>query len=166
MLTTSAIIQEAAASAPAGIIDVTWTDLALAFGLILMAIGASRWRRLDLESGFIVGAIRAVVQLVAVGYILVYIFAADQWWLGASSRAVLSSLFRRVAAQVGIGIVAGNILVAVLLNIMIGDIRPAVVLPPMAAASLVMLVVGLCACVAPALRALRIQPTEALRTAR
>jgi len=86
--------------------------------------------------------------------------------IGASSRAVLSSLFRRVAAQVGIGIVAGNILVAVLLNIMIGDIRPAVVLPPMAAASLVMLVVGLCACVAPALRALRIQPTEALRTAR
>ncbi|HEU5210360.1 MAG TPA: iron export ABC transporter permease subunit FetB [Longimicrobiales bacterium] len=80
MFTVSAMIQ-AAAEVPAGIIDVTWTDLALAFGLILVAIGVSRWRRLDLESGFIIGAIRAVVQLIAVGYVLVYIFAADQWWL-------------------------------------------------------------------------------------
>lgn len=77
----SFVMQAAATSTPTGIIDVSWTDLGLGFGLILMAIGVSRWRQLDLERGFIVGAIRAVVQLIAVGYILVYIFAADQWWL-------------------------------------------------------------------------------------
>ena len=77
----SFVMQTAATSTPTGIIDVSWTDLGLGFGLILMAIGVSRWRQLDLERGFVVGAIRAVVQLIAVGYILVYIFAADQWWL-------------------------------------------------------------------------------------
>jgi len=81
MIMMLAVLQETATSAPAGIIDVSWTDLALSFALILVAIGVSRWRNLDLERGFLVGAIRAVVQLVAVGYVLVYIFAADRWWL-------------------------------------------------------------------------------------
>ena len=77
----SFVMQAAATSTSTGIINVSWTDLGLGFGLILMAIGVSRWRQLDLERGFVIGAIRAVVQLIAVGYILVYIFAADQWWL-------------------------------------------------------------------------------------
>jgi predicted permease len=87
--------------------------------------------------------------------------------IGASSRAVLTSLFRRVAIQVGVGIVAGNIIVAAMLVMMMDDvIRPGTVLPPMAAASLVMLLVGLGACLVPARRALRIQPTDALKEAR
>ncbi|HEX6134806.1 MAG TPA: ABC transporter permease [Longimicrobiales bacterium] len=87
--------------------------------------------------------------------------------IGASSRAVLTSLFRRVATQVGIGVVAGNIIVGLVLSMMMEEvIRPGVVLPPMAAASLVMLLVGLGACLVPARRALRIQPTEALKGAR
>jgi hypothetical protein len=87
--------------------------------------------------------------------------------IGASSRAVLTALFRRVATQVGIGVVAGNIIVGMVLNMMMEDIiRPGAVLPPMAAASLVMLLVGLGACLVPARRALRIQPTDALKGAR
>jgi hypothetical protein len=87
--------------------------------------------------------------------------------IGASSLAVLNALFRRVATQVGIGVVAGNIIVATMLNVMMEDvIRPGAVLPPMAAASLVMLLVGLGACLVPARRALRVQPTEALKEAR
>ncbi|HEX6307482.1 MAG TPA: ABC transporter permease [Longimicrobiales bacterium] len=87
--------------------------------------------------------------------------------IGASSRAVLTSLFRRVATQVGIGVVAGNVIVgAVLITMMEEVIRPGAVLPPMAAASLVMLLVGLGACLVPARRALRIQPTDALKGAR
>lgn len=87
--------------------------------------------------------------------------------IGASSRAVLTSLFRRVAIQVGIGVVAGNIIVGMLLNIMLEEVvSPAAVLLPMAAASITMLLVGLGACAVPARRALRIQPTDALREAR
>ncbi|MEO7987602.1 MAG: iron export ABC transporter permease subunit FetB [Gemmatimonadales bacterium] len=62
-------------------LDVTWPDLALVAMLVLVAIGISRWQRLGLERGFVVGALRATVQLVAVGYILVYLFAATRWWL-------------------------------------------------------------------------------------
>lgn len=86
--------------------------------------------------------------------------------IGANSRAVLTSLFRRVAIQVGIGVIAGNIIVGVALNMMMDVIRPAAVVPPMAAASLIMLLVGLGACLVPARRALRIQPTDALKQAR
>jgi putative ABC transport system permease protein len=86
--------------------------------------------------------------------------------IGASPRAVLKSLFRRVATQVGIGVVAGNIIVGVVLSTMMEVVRPGVVLPPMAVASLVMLLVGLGACLVPARRALRIQPRDALKQAR
>lgn len=82
-------LQVAAPAPTAGVIDVSWIDLALAFGLILVAVAVSRWRRLDLERGFLVGAVRAVVQLVAVGYILVYIFAANHWWLVLLALAVM-----------------------------------------------------------------------------
>lgn len=64
-----------------GPIDVTWPDLALAAVLVLVAIAISEWQRLGLARGFAIGAVRAVVQLLVVGYVLVYLFAADRWYL-------------------------------------------------------------------------------------
>jgi putative ABC transport system permease protein len=64
-----------------GTIDVGWLDLALAAPLILVAVALSRWQRLGLEGGFVVGAVRALVQLGAVGYVLVYLFQSSRWWL-------------------------------------------------------------------------------------
>ncbi len=77
---------------PATILDVTWLDLALAAALVLVAAGISRWQRLGLERGFIFGAIRAVLQLLAVGYVLVYLFEARKWWM------VLLALFIMILA--------------------------------------------------------------------
>src|ERR1700682_778760 len=65
----------------AGAIDVSVTQLALAAALVLVAVAISRWQRLGLERNFLVGAFRAVVQLVAIGYVLVYVFAVNRWWL-------------------------------------------------------------------------------------
>jgi putative ABC transport system permease protein len=62
-------------------IDVTWADLALAGALVLVAIAISHWQRLGLARGFAIGAVRALVQLIAVGYVLVYVFTAEKWWL-------------------------------------------------------------------------------------
>ena len=70
-------------------LDVTWPDLALVAMLVLVAIALSRWQRLGLERGFLVGAARAVVQLVAVGYVLVYLFEATRWWLVLLALAVM-----------------------------------------------------------------------------
>lgn len=81
-MTHAMLALQAAVAAPvAGTIDVAWSGLALAAALVLVAVGLSRWQRLGLEGGFVVGAARALVQLVAVGYVLVYLFTADRWWL-------------------------------------------------------------------------------------
>jgi predicted permease len=87
--------------------------------------------------------------------------------IGATPREVLSSLFKRAAAQVGVGIVIGNILVVLLLsNIGVEDVQIRVVILPMLIASAVMALVGFTACLAPGRRALRVQPTVALKEAR
>lgn len=62
-------------------VDISWLELGLAAALVLVAIGVSAWQRVGLARGFAIGAVRATVQLVAVGYVLVYLFAADEWWL-------------------------------------------------------------------------------------
>jgi len=62
-------------------LDVTWPDLALVAMFVLVAIGISRWQRLGLERGFLVGGFRAFVQLSAVGYVLVYLFESGRWWM-------------------------------------------------------------------------------------
>ena len=82
--------------------------------------------------------------------------------LGASSMDVLRSVFSRVAAQVGMGVVLGAlgaIAIAPLSNVVLAG-RLAMVTPDIA---LIMVVVGVVAAYAPARRSLRIPPTEAVR---
>ena len=58
-----------------------WLDLLAAGALILVAVALSAWQRLGLGSRIVIGAVRATVQLVAVGYVLVWLFTADRWYL-------------------------------------------------------------------------------------
>jgi putative ABC transport system permease protein len=83
--------------------------------------------------------------------------------LGADSQRILRSICSRALAQVALGIfiglIAGTLLDAVLDGELMGG-RGALILPVV---SLLMLLVGLLATLGPALRGLRIHPTEALR---
>ena len=81
------------------ILGLSWLDLVAASGLVLLAVGLSRWQRLGLTGSLIVGAIRSVVQLVLVGYVLVYIFAIDQWWLVVGALAVMLAVAAREAVR-------------------------------------------------------------------
>jgi hypothetical protein len=81
--------------------------------------------------------------------------------LGASRRRVLGSVFARASRQLGGGIIAGNSLI--LLLAWRADGLTADLLVISVITSVIMAVVGVLACAAPARRALRIQPTEALR---
>jgi putative ABC transport system permease protein len=74
-------VVESAAMASRSIIEVSWFDLAWAGGLMLIAVGISHWQKLGLAQRLVIGAIRTVVQLMLVGYALVYIFALDRWYL-------------------------------------------------------------------------------------
>ena len=72
------------------IIDVSWFDLSLALGLILIAAGISSWQRLGLARDFIIGAIRTIVQLLLVGYVLVYIFALARWYITVAALLLMT----------------------------------------------------------------------------
>jgi hypothetical protein len=77
--------------------------------------------------------------------------------LGASPRRIVAGIFSRAFLQIGLGVLAGSALAALA---GLGSTREVLLL---LAADAVMLVAGLAACAVPLRRALRIEPTEALR---
>ena len=81
--------------------------------------------------------------------------------LGANARRVLRTVFARAGRQLGGGIIAGNSLI--LLLAWRADSLTADLLVSSVITSVIMAAVGVLACAAPARRALRVQPTEALR---
>ena len=81
--------------------------------------------------------------------------------LGATPGRVLRSVFDRAGRQLGGGIIAGNSLI--LLIAWRADSLTAGLVVTIVITSVIMATVGVLACAGPARRALRIQPTEALR---
>ncbi len=81
--------------------------------------------------------------------------------LGATPGYVLRTVFARAGRQLGGGIIAGNSLI--LFFAWRADSLTADLLVSSVITSVIMAVVGVLACAAPARRALRVQPTEALR---
>jgi putative ABC transport system permease protein len=71
------------------VLAVSWVELALAFALVLVAMAISAWQRLGLARGLAVGAVRAVAQLVAVGYVLTFLIAARRWYLVVAALLVM-----------------------------------------------------------------------------
>ncbi|MGZ8377978.1 MAG: ABC transporter permease [Gemmatirosa sp.] len=92
--------------------------------------------------------------------------------LGASARRVIASIFRRPLTQVTLGVIGGSILIVVAAIAVQHTQEFAAVKPSgltfgdvalLSGYSILMLGVCMLACVVPTLRALRVQPTEALR---
>jgi predicted permease len=84
--------------------------------------------------------------------------------LGAGHGRVLANIFSRAVILIGSGILAGNGIIFVFV-ISDGTIGIPYVLRQLTITSAVMLVVGLLGCIQPARRALRIDPTQALKDA-
>ena len=90
---------QSSATASRSIIDVSWFDLAWTFGLILIAVYIARWQGLGLAQRLVIGAARTVVQLVLVGYVLVYIFALDRWYLVVAALLVMLLVATKAAVN-------------------------------------------------------------------
>jgi putative ABC transport system permease protein len=82
--------------------------------------------------------------------------------LGATPDRVLRTIFARTGRQLGGGILAGNVIILLLVSRAGGGVDATVVVA-LVVVSLIMGAVGVLACSVPARRALRVQPTEALR---
>jgi putative ABC transport system permease protein len=78
--------------------------------------------------------------------------------LGARPGRIVAGVFSRAFLQIGIGVIVGTALAAFL-----GGVGSAQEILILIAADVIMLLVGLTACAVPLRRALRIEPTEALR---
>jgi ABC-type antimicrobial peptide transport system permease subunit len=84
--------------------------------------------------------------------------------LGAGPRSVLVGVLRKAAVQIAIGIVIGTVVAGGMLQGMQGGKGDPQGLLVLLAVAVFMSAVGVAAALGPARRALRIQPTEALRT--
>jgi len=58
---------------------ITFGDVALSLLLVGIAIGLSRWQRVGLERDMVVATVRSFAQLVAVGYVLEFVFNGHGW---------------------------------------------------------------------------------------
>jgi putative ABC transport system permease protein len=85
-------------------IDVSLPEVAASLALVALAVGVSRWQRAGVEEDVAVAAVRAFVQLTAVGYVIKLIFDADRlvfvFVLIAAMVVVATFTARRRAAAV------------------------------------------------------------------
>lgn len=58
--------------------DVGWWGLAASLILVAVTVAISAWRRLGLERDVVIATVRALAQLLAVGYVLVLVIDPDQ----------------------------------------------------------------------------------------
>jgi predicted permease len=130
--------------------------------------------RVDLPQMIVAGALAAVVSLglfvSAAGiFSLMSVSVARRTReiglrtaLGATRTRLLAGVFSRAIVLVGGGVAAGNavllLVVALATEVALADVAEALI-----GTSMLMLTVGLLACVEPARRALRIHPTDALK---
>jgi len=89
---------------------VTYGDIVLSLCLVGLAIGISMWQRLGLESDMAVATVRSFVQLIAIGYVLSFVFEGHGWLtpLVLGVMVVVASLTSRSRARrvPGCGVIA------------------------------------------------------------
>src|ERR1700704_3938633 len=67
---------------------VTYVDVGASVPLVVAAMAISRWRQVGLETDMGVATVRSFLQLVAVGYVLEFVFNGHGW-LTAVALAVM-----------------------------------------------------------------------------
>lgn len=110
----------------------TFTALMLSLTLVLISIVVSAYHKLDLEKDIVIGTVRAVIQLLAVGYVLKFVFHASDWRLTTAMLAVMIFVAGRNAAKRGQGLpgaftvvttaIGGGALVTIFIMVILGII--------------------------------------------
>ena len=75
-----------------------------ALALVILAALISRWQRLDLEKDILTAAVRAFVQLIAIGYALTLIFEIDSALAILSLLSVMTLIAGYTSGKRGLGV--------------------------------------------------------------
>ncbi|OUL20445.1 iron export ABC transporter permease subunit FetB [Nostoc sp. 106C] len=79
------------------LIKLDLADLAVAVGLMAIAVGLSAWEKLGLELNFLFATGRTILQLLVLGYVLDFIFAVDNVWAVLAILAIMLTITAIVA---------------------------------------------------------------------
>ncbi len=79
------------------LIKLDLVDLAVAVGLMAIAIGLSAWEKLGLELSLAIATGRTILQLLVLGYVLDFIFALDNPWAVLAILAIMLTITAIVA---------------------------------------------------------------------
>jgi putative ABC transport system permease protein len=82
-------------------IRLDWPDLSVALGLMVVAIVLARLDRVGYTKLVLVGTVRTIVQLLAIGFVLRGVFKVEAWWLNALVLLVMvgAAVFNAVKRQ-------------------------------------------------------------------
>ena len=96
-------------------------SLALTFILVVLAMALSYKEKLGLEKDMLIASLRAVLQLIAVGAILKFVFQLDNFWLTSCILLFMVYNASTVAAKRGTGIPNAGLIsfVSILLGLLI-----------------------------------------------
>ncbi|MBA4370818.1 MAG: iron export ABC transporter permease subunit FetB [Coriobacteriaceae bacterium] len=83
-------------NAAAGVVPIGWLELALATGFILATGALSLRLGLRLEKDLAIAAARTYAQLLALGFVLRWVFDVNAWWLVVGLLALMVAAAARV----------------------------------------------------------------------
>jgi putative ABC transport system permease protein len=110
-----------------GFVELTLPDVAIALVFVGVVAAVSALNRLFLEKSLLVGTVRTFVQLLAVGYLLKWIFGLDRWYaVLAAIAAMVAVAGYHGARRVGRG--AGRAAVVATAAILLGSVLVILVL--------------------------------------
>jgi putative ABC transport system permease protein len=79
------------------LIKLDLADLAIAVGLMAIAVGVSAWEKLGLELNFVFATGRTILQLLVLGYVLDFIFAVNNVWAVLAILVIMLTITAIVA---------------------------------------------------------------------
>lgn len=80
-------------------LEIGWFRLVLSLGLVAMALVLSHRKGLGLGIDLVIGTVRSALQLIAIGFVLVVLFARDELWLTLLSLLVMTAVAASTAAR-------------------------------------------------------------------
>lgn len=119
------------------VIDLSLFQLSIAYIFVIILLLIVRWRGIKREKLILIGSIRMTVQLMLMGWWLLYIFENPKWWLSSLMLLIMLSfatanVYKRVPYRmsgrmkilVASALFGGSLISALLFVVIIVGIRP------------------------------------------